>query len=175
MFSSPASKITDSIIKEIRGSMSTLYFQPSDFYILRKIVFLSLLHGHNNPKRTIYATPGEAWLSKNTGLHRVTISRRVSFLSEKGFLGITYRRKVQGNFQTNLYRFGKVLWALIKDVTARFRSFFNRVTPVLHIVSLDRVNNTSKVNSTHHDTELQAVFDRLERKLFVKEGSPPAE
>jgi hypothetical protein len=175
MHSTQPSQITDAIIKEIRGSLSTLYFQPSDFFILRKIVYLSILHSHNSPKRTIYATPGEAWLSQHTGLHRVTISRRVSFLSDKGFLAITYRRKLQGQWQTNLYKFGKILWAIIQDVTRRFKRFFNRVTPTLHIVTLDRINTTSKVKSIIHDTELKTVIDRIENKLHLKKGSPPAD
>lgn len=167
------STITDAIIRELRASLSTLYFTPSDFFILRKIVYLSILHGHNSPNRTIYSTPGERWLAKNTGLHRVTVSRRISYLSQKGFLAITYRRKVEGQWQTNLYRFGKVLWALIKDVTHRFRSFFHRVTPMLHIVSLMRVNNTKSVNCIEHDTDLQELLTKIEAKIAFNDVSPP--
>lgn len=167
------STITDAIIRELRSSLSTLYFQPSDFFILRKIVYLSILHGHNSPNRTIYATPGEAWLARATGLHRVTVSRRIGFLSKKAILAITYRRKVKGLWQTNLYRFGKVLWAMIKAVTQRFNSFFNRVTPPLHIVSYTRINNTKSVNFIEHDTDLQELLSKIEAKISFKEGSPP--
>lgn len=168
-------ELTDKIIAQLRSDNATLYFEPTDFFILRRIVFLALLHGHNSPRRTLYATPGQRYLSQSINYHRVTISRRISFLREKGMLAITYRRKVAGEFQTNLYRFGTVLWASIRGVTNQYYSFFHRVTPGLHIVTPDRVNNTNKVNGIDNDTELQALYDRIERKLFVKEGSPPAE
>jgi hypothetical protein len=175
MNSNLPSKITDTIIKEIRSSMSTLYFEPSDFLILRKIVFLSLLHGHNSKKRTIYATPGEAWLAENTELHRVTVSRRVSFLKSKGFLAITYRRQVKGQWQTNLYRFGGVLWAMIQDVTKRFHSFFHRVTRPLHIVTSKGVNTTNSDSDSIFLHDVRDFLTRLNEKDPFNEGPPGLE
>lgn len=169
----PVPEITDAIIRELRSSLSTLYFQPSDFMILRKIVYLSILHGHNSPNRTIYATPGELYIANAIGMHRVTISRRIQFLMQKGLLAITYRRKVKGQWQTNLYKFGKVLWGMIKSVTNRFHSFFNRVTPMLHIVSYTRRNNTKSVSCIEHDTELKDLLTKIESKITFNEESPP--
>lgn len=169
------SKITDAIIADLRASLSTLYFEPTDFLILRKIVFLALLHGHNSPKRTIYATPGQLYLAHACELSRATVSRRVSFLSSKGYLVITYRRKYKGEFQTNLYKFGKVLWAQIVNVTRRFQAFFNRVTPKRHIVPLTRVNTTQKVNDIEHDTVFEQLLTRLGKKILSKEVSPPGQ
>jgi hypothetical protein len=141
--------------------------------ILRKIVYISILHGHNSPNHTIYATPGQAWLSEHTGYHRVTVSRRVTYLEEKGFLAITYRRKVKGQWQTNLYRFGRILWGMIKHVTQRYRLFFHRVTPMLHIVSLREQDNTKKGATRLIETDFDALLTRIKNKLFLSDVSPP--
>lgn|SRR4030042_54175 len=169
------SLITDAIIKELRGSMSTLYFEASDYLILRKIVFIALLHGHNSPNRTIYATPGEAWIAEHTGYHRNTISRRVSYLQKKGYLAITYRRKLDGQWQTNLYRFGNVLWAMIKSITQRFRSFFNRAPSMVHIVTSKGDNTLKKDEADIFHPDIKELLTRIENKITFNDGSPGRE
>ena len=103
--------------------------------ILQRICFLSLLHGVQSKRGSIYCTPSEKYLAKAADIHRVTVSRNVCSNSLKMLLEKQRRRPVNGKWQTNIYKLSKLFWAIFGRIINRFRKSFNRVTPMLHVVT----------------------------------------
>ena len=117
--------------------------------ILQTTLFLSLLHGVQSKRGSIYCTPSEKYIAKAVNIHRVTVSRNVCSNSLKLLLEKQRRRPVNGEWQTNLYKLSKLFWAMFGNIINRFRKSFNRVTSVLHIVSKEHniyLKNNQKRN-----------------------------
>jgi len=113
----------------------TRRLSETQLQISLKIVFLSILHGVQSKRGSIYCTPSEKYIAKAVNIHRVTVSRNVCSNSLKILLEKQRRRPVNGKWQTNLYKLSKLFWAIFGNIINRFRKSFNRVTSVLHIVT----------------------------------------
>jgi len=116
-------------------NLVTRRLSGTQLQILLKIVFLSLLHGVQSKRGSIYCTPSEKYIAKAVNIHRVTVSRNVCSNSLKLLLEKQRRRPVNGEWQTNLYKLSKLFWAMFGNIINRFRKSFNRVTSVLHVVT----------------------------------------
>jgi hypothetical protein len=79
--------------------------------------------------------PSQGYLARAAGVHRVTVSRIASRLKSQLLLSIVRRRPVKGQWTTNLYKVGKMVWILFGNIIKRFERYFNHVTRALHIVS----------------------------------------
>jgi DNA-binding MarR family transcriptional regulator len=118
-----------------------------------------------------YCYPSEEWLARRTGRSRVQISRSVQRLSKMGLIDLTHRRKVRGVFQTNLYRLGRNLLAMLNKAKSLINRSSHRVTFELH-----KVPNTILVKNQqglkHHLIDRargptwEEIVNRLEKKLF---------
>ena len=130
-------------------NLVTRRLSGTQLQILLKIVFLSLLHGVQSKRGSIYCTPSEKYIAKAVNVHRVTVSRNVCSNSLKLLLEKQRRRPVNGKWQTNLYKLSKLFWAMFGNIINRFRESFNRVTPVLHVVPKEHniyLKNSQKRN-----------------------------
>jgi hypothetical protein len=161
------------IFQEVKSSLWSLirthsyfrYLTVNQCYILHEISFLALAHGLNNPSRAIYCVPSEKYLAKKIGTCRETVSRNIQILKEMKLLNVVRRRKENGYWKTNLYKFGAVLWTIVKGITDCFLKKFNHVTQMSHIVSdtitkylkktkkeFDSINDKDKIGRMPWDT-----------------------
>ena len=137
------------LMPAIRNNPVTRILSINQQNILQYISYVAFLHGTQSRSGAIYATPSEERIAKIVHVHRVTVSRNVSALKSLGLLNVTNRRPEKDKFKTNLYKFSKLFWAAFSFIINRFRKYFNRVTPMLHIVSKEHniyLKNNQKRN-----------------------------
>ena len=103
-----------------------------DIRLLEEIEFLSKLQAKKSITGAKYCCPSEIYLSKKVGIARENISRHISKLSRLGILAITHRRKLRGNWQTNMYRIVSWVWWRLRQATQTLRSLPSRVTQPSH-------------------------------------------
>ena len=138
----------------------TRRLSETQLQIFQKICFLSLLHGVQSKRGSIYCTPSEKYIAKAVNIHRVTVSRNVCSNSLKILLEKQRRRPVNGIWQTNLYKLSKLFWAMFGNIINRFRRSFNRVTPMLHIVTKEHniyLKNNQKRNGPVRNNSPTAI------------------
>ena len=131
----------------------TRRLSETQLQIFQKICFLSLLHGVQSKRGSIYCTPSEKYLAKAADIHRVTVSRNVCSNSLKMLLEKQRRRPVNGEWQTNLYKLSKLFWAMFGNIINRFRRSFDRVTRMLHVVT--KRDNTHTLNNQKRNGPLR--------------------
>jgi biotin operon repressor len=112
-----------------------------DLKILEQIYFLSQCQAKKSPTGAKYCTPSEKYLGKQLGISRESVSHHVVKLNKLGVLDVTHRRKVQGRWQTNLYKIVSWIWWRIRQATKSLRTRPHRVKPASHITTPVRVNN----------------------------------
>lgn len=79
-----------------------------------------------------YSVKSEAYFAKILNVCRETISDSVCKLEDLGILDITRRRKIHGNFQTNLYRIKGWIWWRLGKMLRGLRKRQSRVTQTSH-------------------------------------------
>jgi len=118
--------------------------------------------GHN-----AYCFPGEKWIGKRVNRCPVTISKTISKLKTLGLLWVTYRRKVRGRWQTNLYRLGHELIKAFGFTKPALNQLLNRLALTLNRVSKDKYSNkknkeTEFINHKKPDEELEQILKRCQ-------------
>jgi len=104
-----------------------------DIRLLEELNHLSRIQGKKSPTGAKYCCPSEMYLSKKVGIARENISRHVTKLTKLGILAVTHRRKLHGNWQTNMYRIVSWVWWRLRQATEKLRSLPSRVTQPSHI------------------------------------------
>lgn len=91
-----------------------------------------------------YSTKSEEYYAKILGVCRETISHHVQKLAKLGILDITRRRKVRGNWQTNLYRIVSWSWWRVGALLRSLKKQPNHVTQPPHKADPRREIKTPK-------------------------------
>lgn len=125
--------------------------------------------GKKNKGGAWYCFPGEMWIGKKIGRSRVHISRSVNRLKKAGLIDIIRRRKVQGHWQTNLYRLSLSTMRALGQLKHWFSSVFCRVTSPLHIVQRPYIKEIQKMETELLKIKIQApaleeIINRIENK-----------
>jgi hypothetical protein len=124
-----------------------------------------------SPSKAFYCFPSEDWLARRIGKSRVQVSRSVSRLKMLGLISITYRRKVRGIYQTNLYRLGRALLFALNKAKALKNGLSYRVTSMLHRVSNTLISKEQKGLRQHLKGQVRGptweqIAQRIEEKYF---------
>ena len=96
--------------------------------LLSLIIYVSLCQMQTLILKTPRCNPGRKYLAKFLNLHPDTVSRHITILKKAGLLRVVRRKNTKGEWTTNLYCFGEMLWLALKSITKRYFSFFNRLT-----------------------------------------------
>jgi len=103
-----------------------------DIRLLEEIDFLSRRQAKRSVTGARYCCPSEIYLSKKIGIARENVSRHISKLSRLGVLAVQNRRKLRGNWQTNLYKIVNWGWWRLRQAAQALRSTPARVTGTSH-------------------------------------------
>lgn len=131
-----------------------------DYRIIEQIDFLSRLQAKKSPTGARYCNPGQAWLARTLGRSRQTINVRIRRLYHLGILSVTHRRKVEGRWQTNLYKIVQYTgwgWARVHNLLTTLR---NRVKKARHIASPPKGDNKENTQKLPKE-EAQRLFKDL--------------
>lgn len=120
--------ISTKIPEEIRSKMSPVMFVMTDLLV-------SLMQSTHRKSQSgaYYAFPSERWIGERLGYCRTHVSECITQMTKLGLIDTLHRRKVNGYWQTNLYRIGYVLAQALKCVSACISSVAHRVGKSLHI------------------------------------------
>ena len=91
-----------------------------------------------------YTDKPEAYYAKILGVCRNTISDVVMKLEKLGILDVTRRRKIHGQWQTNIYRIKSWIWWRLGKMLRNLRKRPNRGTQTSHIANPMRENEDHK-------------------------------
>jgi hypothetical protein len=153
---SAVEELTDQVESALRLHPGTRDLTPNEFRVLRYIYYVAFLHGMQSWNGKIYCVPSEQRIASVVGLHRVTVSRIVSYLKLQGLLTVIQRRPKNGQWQTNLYKLGSIVWIMFGKIIKRFQRYFNRVASKLHKGTKDESTYTKiRSNTAFNQKKLQ--------------------
>lgn len=100
-----------------------LQLNESDIKVSDLLIDMIHRSEKKNPSKKMYCYPGEEWIAERLEISRETVSRAVQKLRRLGILVVINRRKVNGWWQTNLYKLG--YWIL--RITGNLKSLISNV------------------------------------------------
>lgn len=110
----------------------------TDITLLDLIYDLCRLTGRKVPSGALYTCASEKWLAGKLGRSREWVSKSVCKLTRLGLLDRVRRRKVDGFFQTNIYRVGSQIKKGFQDYKSLLFQYLSRVKSRSHIVHKDK-------------------------------------
>jgi len=147
-------------VNTVRKSYATLWLPASSWVVLSRIIFLCALHALKKQKLTRSCMPSRRYLGDAAGLHISTISSITTKHVELGFTSKLQRRKINDEWQTNLYKLEGIIWGKVKAVIIKFLNEFNRVAQRRHLVSKGLVKQSLGTKTTDFPINNKSSGDR---------------
>ena len=158
-------------VKRVLCARSTIQLDASIRQLLTNTVFIIVLQALRKGKNTKYCTIGRKYLSRTTGVSLATVTGYTNRLHRMMLIEKTIRRKVNGMWQSNMYKLGLVIQGIVDCVTIEYLKILNRVKQTSHIVSeqeqykdFRRENKVSNPHSLAPPAEPAFVTDFRKRR-----------
>lgn len=132
-----------------------------DAQLIEHLAFLSLCQQRTSPRHAAYCTPGRRHLAATLHCSVRTITRHTSRLHRDGVIERVQRRKVEGRWQTNLYRLiARAAWG-----TRRLWHLIDRVASTKRVGAARRATDGTPQGPRDRTHELRQWLATQKQKL----------